>query len=42
MEANKSAVFISILIPVYNEEKRIETFLADVVAFLARQTFLMK
>ena len=39
MEANKSAVFISILIPVYNEEKRIETFLADVVAFLARQTF---
>ncbi len=39
MESNKTAVFISIIIPVYNEEKRIETFLADVVAFLTRQTF---
>ncbi len=39
MEPNKSAVFISIIIPVYNEEKRIEAFLTDVVTFLAGQTY---
>jgi dolichyl-phosphate beta-glucosyltransferase len=39
MESNEAAVFISIIIPVYNEGKRIEAFLTDVVAFLSRQTF---
>jgi dolichyl-phosphate beta-glucosyltransferase len=39
MESNKAVVFISIVIPVYNEEKRIEAFLMDVVSFLARQTY---
>ena len=39
MEPNKSAVFISIIIPVYNEEKRIEAFLTDVVTFLTKQTY---
>lgn len=32
-------VYISIVIPVYNEEKRIEAFLSDVVAFLTKQTY---
>lgn len=39
MEPNKEVVFISIVIPVYNEEKRIETFLMDVVSFLVGQTY---
>ena len=39
MKPNKSEVFISIIIPVYNEEKRIEAFLTDVVTFLAGQTY---
>jgi dolichyl-phosphate beta-glucosyltransferase len=39
MEPNEAEVFISIIIPVYNEEKRIETFLTDVVTFLTRQTY---
>ena len=39
MESNKSAIFISIIIPVYNEEKRIEAFLTDVVTFLAEKTY---
>lgn len=39
MESNKEVVFISIVIPVYNEGKRIEAFLADVVTFLAKQTY---
>jgi dolichyl-phosphate beta-glucosyltransferase len=39
MESNEAPVFISIIIPVYNEGKRIESFLTDVVAFLSRQTF---
>ena len=39
METSKAAVFISIIIPVYNEEKRIEAFLADVVTYLAGQTY---
>ena len=38
MEPNKAVVFISIIIPVYNEEKRIEAFLTDVVTFLAEKT----
>ena len=39
MEPNKADISISIVIPVYNEEKRIETFLTDVVAYLASQTY---
>ena len=39
METSKAEVFISIVIPVYNEGKRIEAFLADVVTFLAGQTY---
>jgi dolichyl-phosphate beta-glucosyltransferase len=39
MDPNKSAVFISIIIPVYNEGKRIEAFLTDVVTFLTGQTY---
>jgi len=39
MEPNETEVFISIIIPVYNEEKRIEAFLMDVVTFLTEQTY---
>ena len=39
MEYNEAAVFISIIIPVYNEGKRIEAFLKDVVTFLSKQTY---
>ena len=39
MESNEAVVFISIIIPVYNEGKRIEAFLTDVVTFLSKQTY---
>ena len=39
MESNEAVVFISIIIPVYNEEKRIEAFLTDVITFLSKQTY---
>jgi dolichyl-phosphate beta-glucosyltransferase len=39
MKSNEAVVFISIIIPVYNEEKRIEAFLTDVVTFLSKQTY---
>jgi len=39
MKPNETEVFISIIIPVYNEEKRIEAFLTDVVTFLTGQTY---
>jgi dolichyl-phosphate beta-glucosyltransferase len=39
MELNEAEVFISIIIPVYNEEKRIEAFLTDVVTFITEQTY---
>lgn len=40
MEPNKTDISISIVIPVYNEEKRIEKFLTDVVGYLANQTYV--
>jgi dolichyl-phosphate beta-glucosyltransferase len=35
----KDTIFISIVIPVYNEAKRIEKFLSDVIAYLQEKTF---
>ena len=40
MKPNKTDISISIVIPVYNEEKRIENFLTDVVGYLANQTYV--
>jgi dolichyl-phosphate beta-glucosyltransferase len=39
MESNEAVIFISIVIPVYNEGERIEAFLTDVVTFLSKQTY---
>jgi dolichyl-phosphate beta-glucosyltransferase len=39
MDENKKAVFVSIVIPIYNEENRIENFLSDVINFLKREPF---
>lgn len=35
----QDTIFISIVIPVYNEAKRIEKFLSDVIAYLQEKTF---
>ncbi len=39
MDSNKESVYISIVIPVYNEEKRIEVFLGEVVDYLSQKSF---
>jgi len=39
MDSRHAAVFLSIVIPVYNEEKRIEQFLSDAITFLCPKQF---
>ena len=39
MNEHKDAAFISIVIPVFNEENRIKKFLADVIDYLKKKTF---
>ena len=39
MNEHKDAALISIVIPVFNEEKRIKKFLADVIDYLHKKTF---